>query len=45
MCLDPGIAFNELLDKGAYNIILTSGTLTPFNSWESELRIPFDIKL
>ena len=26
-------------------MILTSGTLAPFNSFETELGIPFDIKL
>ena len=35
----------RLIDKGVYAIILTSGTLTPFNSWGSELRIPFMTQL
>lgn len=31
--------------KQVHSIMLTSGTLTPFNYWECELRIPFEIKL
>lgn len=44
-CLDPSIAFKALLDHKVHNILLTSGTLTPFDSWEGELRMPFPIQL
>ena len=44
-CLDAGLAFQGLIKKGVYNIIITSGTLTPFDSWEGELRMKFDFKL
>jgi regulator of telomere elongation helicase 1 len=30
---------------GARNIILTSGTLSPLDSFSIELGIPFDVKL
>ena len=44
MCLNPGICFREITKIAPRSIVLTSGTLTPFNSYESELEIPFDIK-
>jgi len=42
-CLDPSIAFKRLLAKSIYSMILTSGTLAPFESWQSELRVPFEV--
>ncbi|EAS06738.2 DNA repair helicase (Rad3) (macronuclear) [Tetrahymena thermophila SB210] len=44
-CLDPSVAFQNILNEGPYSIMLTSGTLHPMNSWESELNIKFDVKL
>jgi Rad3-related DNA helicase len=44
-CLYPAIAFRNLLEKGVRNVLLTSGTLSPFKSFESELDAKFDIRL
>lgn len=43
ICLDPSIAFSNLIRRGVYSIIITSGTLTPFNSWSQELKLDFII--
>ncbi|RXG59289.1 Fanconi anemia group J protein-like [Armadillidium vulgare] len=42
-CLNPGVAFGDLgiMTK---SIILTSGTLSPMGSFESELNVKFEIK-
>eukprot|EP01022_Parablepharisma_sp_SALTPOND_P000088 TRINITY_DN1003_c0_g1_i10.p1 TRINITY_DN1003_c0_g1~~TRINITY_DN1003_c0_g1_i10.p1 ORF type:complete len:945 (+),score=123.31 TRINITY_DN1003_c0_g1_i10:294-3128(+) len=44
-CFNPGLAFLELLKANPRSIILTSGTLSPMESLERELRISFPIKL
>ncbi len=44
-CFNPAIGFHKLIKHGARNFILTSGTLTPFNSFEAELQLKFDIQL
>ena len=44
-CFSPGLAMEEFVRSGVYSIILTSGTLSPLNSFSSELRIPFPITL
>ncbi|KAL4484221.1 hypothetical protein ABPG72_003505 [Tetrahymena utriculariae] len=44
-CLDPSVAFQNIMNENPYSIMLTSGTLHPMNSWESELNIKFDVKL
>ncbi|CAD8116044.1 unnamed protein product [Paramecium sonneborni] len=42
-CLDPSLIFNIIRKKyKIHSIILTSGTLSPLNSWESELQIKFN---
>ncbi|CAG0896403.1 unnamed protein product [Darwinula stevensoni] len=43
-CMHPGVAF-QVLKKELRSIILTSGTLSPMNSFESELATPFQIHL
>ena len=45
MCLNPGYNFKKLVESKPYTIILTSGTLIPFESIESELKCEFPIKL
>ena len=35
----------DFIRQGVYSIILTSGTLSPINSFSSELKIPFPITL
>ena len=32
-CLDPSIAFQNIMLQKPYYIILTSGTLEPFDTW------------
>lgn len=43
-CLSPSVAFSRLA-SAARSIILTSGTLSPMDSFASELGVPFSIKL
>mmetsp|Transcript_17607 Transcript_17607/g.38535 ORF Transcript_17607/g.38535 Transcript_17607/m.38535 type:complete len:932 (-) Transcript_17607:928-3723(-) len=40
-CLSPSVAMNELKRKGIGSIILTSGTLSPLDSFASHLKLPF----
>lgn len=44
-CHDPGIGFRYLQQFSPRNIILTSGTLTPFKYFESELKTNFKVQL
>jgi Rad3-related DNA helicase len=43
-CFSPGVTIRAIV-KDAKCIILASGTLAPLNSWESELRVPFPVRL
>ncbi len=36
-CFDPSIALSQILEMGVRNLILTSGTLSPLSSFESEV--------
>ncbi len=48
LCLNPGIAFSFLRDENQqkpHSLLLTSGTLTPLKSFESELMLHFPIQL
>ena len=42
-CLNPAVSFKKM--SSSHSIILTSGTLSPMSSFESELGVPFPIKL
>ena len=44
-CFNPGIGFNEIVNFKPYSIILTSGTLAPFDILENELKVKFDTTL
>ncbi len=44
-CLNPGITFGKLQECGPVSILLTSGTLSPMETYEAELKIPFDTKI
>jgi Fanconi anemia group J protein len=44
LCMSPGIAF-QAIDQQTHSIILTSGTLSPLEQYESELRTKFAQKL
>ncbi|CAK9222563.1 unnamed protein product [Sphagnum troendelagicum] len=43
-CLNPGVVFEEI-SSAARSIILTSGTLSPMDSFASELGVPFEIQM
>ena len=44
-CFNPGIGFNDIIKCKPYSIILTSGTLAPFDILEDELKVKFDTTL
>ena len=44
-CFNPGFGFKEILKENVSSIIITSGTLSPLEGVESELKCSFDIKL
>ena len=44
-CFNAGIGFNDIIKFNPYSIILTSGTLAPFDILEDELKIKFDTVL
>ena len=44
-CFNPGFGFKIVMDNQFYSTIITSGTLSPIDSMESELKQNFDIKL
>lgn len=43
--MSPSVAIKSLLSMGVYNLIITSGTLAPLESFESEMATPFPVKL
>uniref|UniRef100_A0A9I9DVI0 Regulator of telomere elongation helicase 1 homolog n=1 Tax=Cucumis melo TaxID=3656 RepID=A0A9I9DVI0_CUCME len=44
-CFNPGIALEAFPKKEVGSIILTSGTLSPFDSFAQELKLDFPIRL
>jgi regulator of telomere elongation helicase 1 len=44
-CLNPGVTFNAISMLKPISIILTSGTLSPLESYEAELKLPFETKI
>ncbi|XP_065057584.1 regulator of telomere elongation helicase 1-like [Rhopilema esculentum] len=44
-CFHAGIAMKEIMKQGVRSLILTSGTLSPLNSFAYELDIPFQEQL
>ncbi|KAK1358284.1 Regulator of telomere elongation helicase 1 [Heracleum sosnowskyi] len=44
-CFNPGIAMEEFSKLGVGSIILTSGTLSPMDSFAEELKLDFPIRL
>ncbi|CAD8098779.1 unnamed protein product [Paramecium sonneborni] len=40
-CLEPSLAFKRILQKNIHSVLLTSGTLSPLQSWTCELRMNF----
>uniref|UniRef100_A0A915IPR1 DNA 5'-3' helicase n=1 Tax=Romanomermis culicivorax TaxID=13658 RepID=A0A915IPR1_ROMCU len=43
-CLNPAVAFSDIGPE-AWSVILASGTLSPFDTFESELGVQFPIRL
>ncbi|XP_033737799.1 regulator of telomere elongation helicase 1-like [Pecten maximus] len=44
-CFSPGHSMLDLVAHGVKNVILTSGTLSPINSFTAEMQIPFPLRL
>ncbi|XP_073265919.1 regulator of telomere elongation helicase 1 homolog isoform X1 [Populus alba] len=44
-CFNPGISMQEFSRMGVRSIILTSGTLSPLDSFAQELKLDFPIRL
>jgi regulator of telomere elongation helicase 1 len=44
-CFYPGLAMQSLMNTGVRSLIVTSGTLSPLDSFAYELSIPFPIRL
>ncbi|CAK7356664.1 unnamed protein product [Dovyalis caffra] len=44
-CFNPGIAMEEFSRMGVRSIILTSGTLSPLDSFAQELKLDFPMRL
>ena len=44
-CFNPGFGFQMVMNHKFYSTIITSGTLSPIDSMESELKQNFEIKL
>ncbi|KAK3588854.1 hypothetical protein CHS0354_035997 [Potamilus streckersoni] len=42
-CMNPAVAFSDL--SGTRSVVLSSGTLSPINSFQSELGVPFPVQL
>ena len=44
-CFNPGFGFKNITDEKLHSIIITSGTLSPIDGMESELKCSFKVKL
>jgi regulator of telomere elongation helicase 1 len=44
-CFSPGVAMKQIAKLGVRSLILTSGTLSPLDSFAAEMQIPFDVRL
>jgi Fanconi anemia group J protein len=44
LCLNPGVVFSPVA-QASHSLILSSGTLSPLDSFASELGAPFDIQV
>ena len=45
LCLNPSYIFKQITSKKPRSVILTSGTLTPMDSFQDELRTAFGVQL
>ena len=44
-CFNPGFGYKMVMDFKLYSTIITSGTLAPIDTMESELKFNFNVKL
>ncbi|GAB2293557.1 Regulator of telomere elongation helicase 1 [Dionaea muscipula] len=44
-CFNPGIAMDDFARRGVGTVILTSGTLSPMDSFAHELKLEFPVRL
>lgn len=44
LCFNPGLGFRKIKELSPRALILTSGTLSPMNSFQQELMMDFPIK-
>eukprot|EP00117_Sycon_ciliatum_P014492 scpid19663/ scgid14733/ Regulator of telomere elongation helicase 1 len=44
-CFSPGRAMCEMVRHGIHSLIMTSGTLSPLESFSSEMHVQFDVQL
>jgi regulator of telomere elongation helicase 1 len=44
-CFAPGLAMRSLSNMGVRSVLLTSGTLSPMQSFAQELQLPFRVTL
>lgn len=44
-CFEPGVAMKAIAALGVRSILLTSGTLSPLDSFAQELQVPFPVQL
>lgn len=44
-CFSPGHAMKDLMSYGVWTVVLTSGTLSPLESFRAEMQISFPIQL
>lgn len=44
-CFSPDIAMRKIFKNGIRSIIVTSGTLAPFEGLKNEIKIPFNVEL
>ena len=45
LCLNAGIGFNQIAKMNPRSIILTSGTLSPMDTFSAELQVQFPVQL
>jgi regulator of telomere elongation helicase 1 len=44
-CFNPGVTMSDLASLKVRSLLLTSGTLSPLDSFAHELKLPFPIRL
>ena len=44
-CFNPGFGFKNIINENLHATIITSGTLSPIDGMESELKCSFEVKL